>query len=166
MQMLDLSKELQAAQKALAPALRKLKKLGSLQPTTAKTGELADLLYDLRELKSAVGVIIKPITEDILSPAIKLLEEHFIMTLAADAASGVQGTRSRVQITPNPVPIIDTENDGFSKFVSYVVKNKQWDLLKRDVIARDAVRERWDAKQQVPGVTNFIAKKVSCTKLR
>lgn len=162
----DVSKELEAAQKALAPAIRKLKKLTDLKPKDMPVGKVVDLLYDLRELKSLVGKITTPLVEDILSPVVKTLEEHFIMTLAVGESSGVQGSHSRVQVTPYAVPVLDSETkDALEQFVRYVVRTKQFDLLKRDVINRDAVRERWDDKKQVVGVTAFNTKKVSCTKL-
>lgn len=162
----DITKEIAAAQKALVPAVRKLKKLLELKPKDMPVGKVADTLYVLRELKSVIGKLTNPLTEDILGPVVKNLEDHFIMTLAVGEASGVQGAYSRVQVTPYAVPILDGEDkQALQKFVAYVVKTKQYDLLKRDVINRDAVRERWDAKKQVVGVTAFNTKKVSCTKL-
>ncbi len=49
-------------------------------------------------------------------------------------------------------------------FYKYVARTKSFDLLNR-AVNREAARERWDARKQVPGMDKFHAKKVSCTKL-
>ena len=74
----------------------------------------------------------------------------------------MQGARSRVQVTDSPVPVIKPKD--WNKFYAYVAKTKQWELLGRKV-STEAIRERWNAKQQVKFVGVFHAKKVSCTKL-
>ena len=158
----DISSELQAAAKALAPAARRLAKaLASLDPTTLPAGAVSDLLYDLRQTTKQVAGLASSL-DDALKPAVKALEEHFIQSLAADEASGVQGVRSRVQVTDTAVPVIKPED--WPAFYTYAVKTRQWELLQHSVNAA-AVRERWDAKKQVKYVSVFHAKRVSCTKL-
>jgi hypothetical protein len=158
----DVSSELQAASKALAPATRRLAKvLTALDPAALPAGAVSDLLYDLRQTTKQVAGLASGL-DDALKPAIKLLEEHFIQSLAADEASGVQGARSRVQVTDTPVPVIKPED--WPAFYAYAVKTKQWELLQHSVNAA-AVRERWNNKKQVKYISVFHAKKVSCTKL-
>lgn len=158
----DISKELRTAAQALSPAARRLAKaLTSLDPTTLPAGAVSDLLYDLRQTTKQVAGLASGL-DDALKPAVKVLEEHFIQSLAADEASGVQGARSRVQVTDTAVPVIKPED--WPAFYAYAVKTKQWELLQHSVNA-SAVRERWDAKKQVKYVSVFHAKRVSCTKL-
>ena len=163
----DIAKEAAAASKALAPAVKRLKRLLELDPKALPVGKASDLLYDVREAKAQAAHLVDALVDDILTPVVKALEEHFIMTLAVDEATGVQGGHSRVQVTQQVVPVFpgDDAGKGREAFLKHVLKTKQFDLLKADIIARDAVRERWDNKAQVPGVTKFIAKRVSCTKL-
>jgi hypothetical protein len=158
----DISKELKAAAKALAPAARRLTKaLAALDPTALPSGAVSDLLYDLRQTTKQVAGLASGL-DDALKPAVKAVEEHFIQTLAADEASGLQGSHSRTQITDTPVPVIKPED--WPKFYAYAVKTRQFELLQHSVNAA-AVRERWDAKKQVKFVSVFHAKRVSCTKL-
>jgi hypothetical protein len=158
----DISGELQVASKALAPAVKRLTKaLAQLDPSTLPAGAVSDLLYDLRQTtKQAAGLAGG--LDDALKPAVKALEEHFIQTLKADEASGIQGARSRVQVTDTAVPVIKPED--WPAFYAYAVKTKQFELLQHSVNAA-AVRERWNNKKQVKYVSVFHAKKVSCTKL-
>jgi hypothetical protein len=97
-----------------------------------------------------------------VTSAIKLLEEHFINTLATDNSTGLQGARSRVQVTDSVVPVIKPED--WNKFYAYVAKTKQWELLGHKV-STEAIRERWAQKRQVKFVGVFHAKRVSVTKL-
>jgi hypothetical protein len=156
----DIAKELITAAKALAPAVKRLEAImKKLDPKKLPIGSVSDLLYDLRDLRQMVGVLTDPLTE-VIGPAIKTLEEHFIQTLTIGESSGVQGKYSRVQVTDSVVPVVA----DWDKFYAYIKKNSAFELLNR-AVNRDAVRERWDAKKQVPGIDSFHAKKVSCTKL-
>ena len=157
-----ITKEVMAAMRVLAPASKRLKAaLGKLDPAKLPSGAAADLLYELRSVSRQVPSLDAPFS-DVIVPAIKTLEEHFIQTLAADDATGVQGQMARVQVTPSKVPVIEPE--GWPKLYAYIKRTGAFELLNR-ALNRDAVRERWNAKKQVPGVTVFNAKKVSCTKL-
>lgn len=69
--------------------------------------------------------------------------------------------RSRVQITENSVPVVA----DWTKFYAHIKKTGSFELLNR-AVNRESVKERWELKKQVPGVTAFHAKKVSCTVLR
>ena len=158
----DISKELKAAITALAPAAKRLATaLGKLDPAKLPGGAASDLLYDLRQVVKQVGGVTSALDE-VVKPAVAMLEEHFVQTLAADESSGLQGTRSRTQVTDNPVPVIKPED--WNKFYAYVAKTKQWELLQHKVNT-EAVRDRWNEKRQVKFVGVFHVKKVSCTKL-
>jgi len=155
--------ELAAAQKALAPAVRRLEKAlnKALDLDKLPPGACVDLLYDLRAVDKVLNTLRSPF-DDVLDPAIKALEENFIQTLAVGESSGVQGMRSRVQVTESVVPTVKPED--WEKVWAWVARTKAWELLPRSLKA-DAVRERWAAKKNIPGVTPYHAKKVSCTKL-
>lgn len=155
--------EVETASRALAPALKRLTKaLGKLkleELVLNSPGAAADLLYDLRQTSKLVPNLSAPF-DDVLEPHIKSLEEHFIQRLEAGEASGVQGARSRVQVTVSAVPSVE----DWAKFYAYIAKTKSFELLNK-APNRTAIAERWDAKKQVPGVGAFHVKKVSCTKL-
>ena len=156
----DIMAEVQTASKALAPAVKRLTKaLSGLSPEKLPVGAVADLLYDLKQVARLVPALSAPF-DDLLTPVIKAVEEHFVQTLAVGESSGVQGKHSRIQINDTPVPVVE----DWTKFYAYISKTKSYELLNR-AVNRASVQERWDAKKRVPGVGVFHAKKVSCTKL-
>ena len=157
----DLTKELAAAIKALQPAVKRLTVALRADFTKLPVGSLADLLYDIRQTQAQLRIITTPL-DDLLGPAVKALEEHFVQTLKADEASGVQGRYSRVQVTPHDIPVVNPE--GWPKLYAYIKRTGAFELLNR-AVNREAVKERWRNKKQVPGVTIFHDKRVSCTKL-
>ena len=157
---IDIVKEVQAASKALAPAAKRLAAaLAKVDPAKLPVGAAADLLYDLHAVAKLVPGLNAPF-DDAIAPVLKTLEEHFIETLAVGESSGVQGLHSRVQVTESVIPAVE----NWEKFYAHIKKTGSFELLNR-AVNRAAVAERWDAKKQVPGVTAFHAKKVSCTKL-
>ena len=157
----DLTKELAAAIKALQPAVKRLTVALRADFTKLPVGSLADLLYDIRQTQAQLRIITTPL-DDLLGPAVKALEEHFVQTLKADEASGVQGRYSRVQVTPHDIPVVNPE--GWPKLYAYIKRTGAFELLNR-AVNREAVKERWRNKKQVSGVTIFHDKRVSCTKL-
>ena len=157
----NLQAEVAEAMRALAPAVRRLKKALSTDYTKLNVGAVADLLYTLRTTTQLLNVITAPF-DDILKPAIKAVEEYFVNTLEAGESSGVQGRFSRVQVTPHDIPVVNAA--GWPKLYAYIKRTGSFELLNR-AINREAVKERWAQKKQVPGVTVFHDKRVSCTKL-
>jgi len=159
---LAITEEIKAAGKALAPAVRRLEKaFKDFDPATVPVGALVDLLYAVRQAAQLPKTLVTPF-DDILSPLEKVVQDHFINTLAVGESSGVQGQMSRVQVTSSDVPVVKPED--WAKFFQFVSKTKQWELLQHKVNT-EAVRERWRNKKQVKFVGTFTAKKVSCTKL-
>jgi len=156
----DMLAEYQAAAKALAPAVKRLEKaLKNLDPSKIPIGAVSDTLYALRAAAKLPKLLNDPF-EDIFVPAIKALEDYFIETLKVGESSGVQGHLSRVQVTDSTVPVVS----DWPKFYAYIKKNSAFELLNR-AVNKAAVSERWEQKKQIPGVSAFKAKKVSCTKL-
>jgi hypothetical protein len=157
---LDVSQEVAAAAKALAPAAKRITAaMKKLDPGKLPVGALADTLYEMRQLGKVLNTLTAPF-DDVMPDALKAVEEHFVQTLRVGESSGVQGMRSRVQITESAVPIVK----DWPALYAHILKTKSFELLNR-APNRLAIQERWDSKKQVPGVDKFIAKKVSCTKL-
>ena len=157
---IDLIAEVAAAGNALVPALKRLtKSLPKLKPEDLPIGAVADLLYDLRQAGKMLATLQAPFS-DVLDPAVKLLEEHFVQKLMVGESSGVQGRTARVQVTESVVPTLDDP----VKFYAFLKKTGDFELLNR-ALNRAAVNERWAAHKQVPGVGKFHVKRVSCTKL-
>jgi hypothetical protein len=157
---LDMSPEIAAAVRALHPAVKRLGKvLQKLAVDKLPIGAVVDSLYDMKQLTKTLNALTAPF-DDLLLPSVKLTEEHFIQKLAVGESSGVQGMKSRVQVTEAVIPVIDNWPD----FYKHIKKTGEFELLNR-APNRLAIQERWDAKKQVPGVGKFHAKKVSCTKL-
>lgn len=157
---LDIAPEMTAAQKALSPAVKRLSKiLEKFAADKLPVGAVADALYDLKQLGKVLAALTAPF-DDLLLPSVKSTEEHFVQTLKVGESSGVQGLRSRVQVTDSVVPIVK----DWPKFYAHIAKTKEFELLNR-APNRLAIVERWTAKKQVPGIDKFNQKKVSCTKL-
>lgn len=155
--------EVTAAQKALAPAVKRLTKAlkaADLEKlVAAQLGAAADLLYELRNVGKMLGSLTASF-DDVVGPAVKTLENAFVDKLAVGEASGVQGMAARVQVTESVVPV----PEDWDKIYKYIKKNDAFELLGRS-LKRDAIMERWDQRKQIPGVGKFHAKRVSCTKL-
>lgn len=117
-------------------------------------GECADLLYRTREVRLALER-----QAERLKKGETKLQEYFIESLPK-SSTGIAGLEARVQITMKAVPQVE----NWDQFYEYVRRNKAFELLQRR-LNEGAVKERWDANVEVPGVTTFNAKKVSCTKL-
>ena len=161
---LDIVPEVTAAGKALAPAVKRLTKvLASIDAESMPYGALADSLYDLKQLTKLLNTLTAPF-DDLVLPSVKATEEHFIQKLAVGESSGVQGLKSRVQVTESVIPVVETTSDGWAKLYAHIKKTGHFDLLNK-ALNRTAVQERWEQKKQVPGVGKFHAKKVSVTKL-
>ena len=81
----------------------------------------------------------------------KALESHLIDTIPKAKLDGALGKTAMATIERSPVPNVT----DWVKFRAYIVKNEAWELIqKRTSVV--AFRERWDAKQTVPGVEVFV----------
>ena len=157
---LDITPEITAAGKALAPAIKRLTKvLSHLDHENMPYGALCDSLYDLKQLSKMLNTLTAPF-DDLVLPSVKATEEFFVQKLAVGESSGQQGMKSRVQVTESVIPVVE----DWPKFYAHIKKKGEFELLNR-AVNRAAVMERWDQKKQIPGVGKFHAKKVSVTKL-
>jgi hypothetical protein len=119
------------------------------------SGAAADLLYRARERRLEM----QRETERV-EKLEKQLKEFFINTLPLSESSGIAGAEARVQITTSRQPQVE----DWDKFYAYVRRNNAFEFLQRRV-NEGAVKERWEDRKEVPGVTAFNVKKVSVTKL-
>src|SRR5262245_360287 len=113
-------------------------------------GACVDLLYTLQQER----LELQRQAEEI-GKRESVLKEHLIQTIPKSDATGVAGKLARVTIDSKPVPKV---ND-WPKFYAYIKKHDAFDLLQRRV-GEGAVKERWDAKENIPGVERFNAPKV------
>lgn len=118
-------------------------------------GVRADLLYTLREKRLALQRQC-----EMFDKAESALENYFIESLPVSDATGLSGSRAKVQVNSKNVPQVE----DWPKFYNYVARTKSFEFLQRRLNEK-AIKERWENKKAVPGVGVFIAKKVSCTKL-
>lgn len=118
-------------------------------------GACADLLMELKAKKAAQQKIVDDIADKITA-----LQNHLIDTLPKSESSGAVGkiAKALIKVTQEP----NVEN--WELFYAHISKTKSWDLLQRR-LAGPAVKERWEAKKQVPGVGTMPVIKVSVTKI-
>lgn len=118
-------------------------------------GACADLLLDLRSEKA-----IQQKKVDEIDEKIKALQAHLIETLPKSDQTGAVGKVAKALVKVVQEPTVK----DWDAFYAHIAKTKSWDLLQRR-IASPAVKERWEAGKQVPGVETFPVVKVSVTKL-
>lgn len=118
-------------------------------------GACADRLYELRQQRLAVQKEV-----DKLAAEEAALREHIINTLPKSEASGIAGKLARVTVVTKQVPQVK-DWDAFYKFVK---KTGSFDLLQRR-LTDQAIKERWEAGKEVPGVEHFNAVSISLNKV-
>jgi hypothetical protein len=123
-----------------------------LPPSAA---ECADLLYRSRERRLEM----QRETEKIAKLESQI-SNWFVETLPA-GQTGVAGRVARVQVETKAVAQVA----DWDRLYAYVKKNNAWELLQRR-LSEGAAKERLDAGQgDKAGLTVFLAKKVSCTRI-
>ena len=90
------------------------------------------------------------------------LKDHLINNLSKEDATGIAGKLARVTIVTKVVPQVNSED--WDTFYAYVGKTKSWDMLQKR-LSDTAIKARWDAKKEVPGVSRFTAVTVSINKV-
>jgi hypothetical protein len=118
-------------------------------------GACADALYKIRQDRLTVQ---KKIDE--LKGREEQLREYLIATLPKSDATGAAGKVARAQIKDKRVPKVE----DWDALYKHVKRTGSFELLQRRV-SDEAVKERWDAGKQVPGVEVFTTVTVSVTKL-
>lgn len=118
-------------------------------------GACADLLYETRNKRLELG---KQVAE--LEAQEGKLKAYLIDNLPKSEAQGITGSKARVTLNPKTIPTVENWDDFWSGFR----KDRDRDLfIKR--LNDAAVKERWDAGKEVPGVGKFETTSVSVTKI-
>lgn len=117
-------------------------------------GACADLLYETRQKRLEAQKIVEQLAKDEAA-----IREHIINNLPK-SDTGASGKKARVSVTTKQVPQVK----DWDKLWAHIKKTGQFDLMQRR-LSDSAVKERWEAGKQVPGVDAFGAVTVSINKL-
>lgn len=118
-------------------------------------GACADLLYQLRQKRLEMQKEVDKIAAEEAA-----LKEHIINTLPKSEASGVAGKVARVTVVTKEVPQVE----DWDSFYKYVKRTGAFDLMQRR-LTEAAVKERWEAGEEIPGVKHFQVVTVSINKV-
>lgn len=118
-------------------------------------GACADRLYELRQKRLEEQKKV-----DLIEAEEKALKEHIIQNLPKSEASGVAGKLARVTVVTKEIPQVE----DWDAFYKYVKKTGNFDLMQRR-LTDAAVKERWGAGKEIPGVKHFQAVSVSINKV-
>lgn len=118
-------------------------------------GACADRLYELRQKRLEEQKKV-----DAIEAEEKALKEHIIQNLPKSEASGVAGKLARVTVVTKEIPQVE----DWDAFYKYVKKTGNFDLMQRR-LTDAAVKERWEAGKEIPGVKHFQAVSVSINKV-
>lgn len=120
----------------------------------AKAGPSADRLMELRLEKAKAQRVVDELDEEESA-----LKQHLIQLLPKDGATGTIGKVAKAVV----VMKAKAKVDDWDEFYKHILKTKDFSLMQRRV-ADQAVKERWEAEQDVPGVTKFTYLDISLTK--
>ena len=118
-------------------------------------GACADKLFELRNKRLAEQ---KKVDE--IAAEESALKNHIIENLPKSEASGVAGKLARVTVVTKQVPQVK----DWDAFYKYVKKTGSFDLMQKR-LTDAAIKERWEAGKEVPGVGHFNAVSVSINKV-
>lgn len=118
-------------------------------------GACADRLYELRQKRLEEQKKV-----DLIEAEEKALKEHIIQNLPKSEASGVAGKLARVTVVTKEIPQVE----DWDAFYKYVKKTGNFDLMQRR-LTDAAVKERWEAGEEIPGVKHFQVVTVSINKV-
>ena len=118
-------------------------------------GACADKLFDLRNKRLAEQKKVDEIAAEETA-----LKNHVIENLPKSEASGVAGKLARVTVVTKQVPQVK----DWDVFYKYVKKTGSFDLMQKR-LTDAAIKERWEAGKEVPGVEHFNAVSVSINKV-
>lgn len=105
-------------------------------------GETIDLIFQLREKRSAAELVVKAIQDQE-----DALEAHLMSNFDKSGLDGAKGKFASASIIHSDVPdVVD-----WNKVWTYIHKNKADDLVQKR-ISVTACRERWANKKAIPGV--------------
>jgi len=118
-------------------------------------GACADKLFELRNKRLAEQ---KKVDE--IAAEESALKNHIIENLPKSEASGVAGKLARVTVVTKQIPQVK----DWDAFYKYIKKTGSFDLMQKR-LTDAAIKERWEAGKEVPGVEHFNAVSVSINKV-
>ncbi len=118
-------------------------------------GACADKLFELRNKRLAEQKKVDEIAAEETA-----LKNHIIENLPKSEASGVAGKLARVTVVTKQVPQVK----DWDAFYKYVKKTGSFDLMQKR-LTDAAIKERWEAGKEVPGVEHFNTVSVSINKV-
>ena len=123
----------------------------------AAMGACIDQLYEARATRLELQ---KEVDE--LKAAERDLETHILDAFTKDELRGAKGDVATAAVKRTTSVVL--RKDEWDLFVKYVVDNEAYELLRKQPAA-NAVKERWDAGEEVPGCEPFISVGLSLTKI-
>lgn len=118
-------------------------------------GACADRIYELRRTRLDAQKEVDKIAAEEAA-----LKEHIINSLPKSEASGVAGKVARVTVVTKELPQVK----DWEAFYKYVKRTGSFDLMQRR-LTDSAVKERWEAGKEIPGVEHFNAVTISINKV-
>lgn len=119
-------------------------------------GATIDLLWSLREERKAAEAVVNGIKEKEAA-----VEAHLMNNFDKSGLDGAKGKLGLATLKHSTVADVT----DWPAFYGYIQKNKAWDLLqKRPSIT--AIRERWDANKEIPGITPKDITTLSLTQVK
>lgn len=115
------------------------------------TGGMIDQLWAAREEKRKLEEHVKEV-----ETSIKEIEEKLMERMTEEGMEKATGSKATVSIGTSVVADVQ----DWDALYPYIAKNKFWHLLHKRV-SDPGFRELWDAGKKVPGVTQFIRKKIT-----
>ena len=120
-----------------------------------KLASAVDEYYQVREDRLAAEKVAKKIQERETE-----LKNFLIDSISKSDSLGVCGQIRRATVVTQVVPqLVD-----FDALITHCRRRNEWDLI-RHAISETAVKERWAAGKQVPGVGEFTVVKLSLTQI-
>lgn len=118
-------------------------------------GACADKLFELRNKRLAMQKEV-----DAVAAEETALKNHIIENLPKSEASGVAGKLARVTVVTKQIPQVK----DWDAFYKYVKKTGSFDLMQKR-LTDAAIKERWEAGKEIPGVEHFNVVSVSINKV-
>lgn len=115
------------------------------------TGGMIDQLWAAREEKRRLEEHVKEVEVSIKDIEAKLMER-----LDAEGMDKATGKKASVSVTS----AVTADVQDWDALYPYIAKNKFWHLLHKRV-SDPGFRELWEQGKKVPGVTQFIRKKIN-----
>lgn len=118
-------------------------------------GACADRLFALKAERLAQQKLV-----DAIEAEEKALKAYIIDNLPKSEASGVAGKLARVTAITKEVPQVE----DWTIFYKHLKKTGQFELIGKR-LSDTAIRERWEAGKEVPGIKHFTVVTLSLNKI-